>query len=345
MIDPRFHEAKGPLSLGRLAEVAGVALDPVHAGVVIATCGPLDAVGADGLAFCEKPPREGGVSTRAGACFVRPRDVAALPEGVVALATANPRAAFSKACALLYVLRRHPSGAPAVHPDARLEDGVHLGPNVVVGPGAEIGAGTTIGAGSVIGPGVAIGRDCEIGHLVSIRCALIGDRVRIASGSIIGDAGFGVAPTADGPVDVPQLGRVILQDDVTLGSLVAVDRGAFGDTVVGLSAKIDNFTQIAHNVTVGRGVVIAAFGGVSGSTTLGDHVMMGGRVGTADHLVIGERAHIAAGSGVLDDVPPGETWGGYPAKPRAAWVREMVALRRLVGAGKAGANKKDGGEA
>ena len=163
-----------------------------------------------------------------------------------------------------------------------------------------------------------------------IYCALIGDRVTISSGSVIGEVGFGVAPTASGPVDVPQLGRAILQDEVSIGSLCAVDRGAFGDTVLGIGCKIDNFTQIAHNCQLGLGVVIAAFGGISGSCEIGDNVMMGGRVGLGDHIRVGEGVVIAAGSGVLESVPAGQAWGGYPAKPLRQWMRESVVLKRLV---------------
>lgn len=140
-----------------------------------------------------------------------------------------------------------------------------------------------------------------------------------------------------GPVDVPHFGRAIIQDGVSIGAGVTVDRGLFGDTVVGELTKIDNLCQIAHNVTVGRGVIIAAFGGVSGSTTIGDGVMMGGRVGVADHRQIGRGAILAAGSAVMHDVPAGERWAGYPAKPMRQWLREVAWLGKANG-------KRNGGE-
>jgi UDP-3-O-[3-hydroxymyristoyl] glucosamine N-acyltransferase len=132
-------------------------------------------------------------------------------------------------------------------------------------------------------------------------------------------------------VDVPHFGRAIVQDAVSIGAGSTVDRGLFGDTVIAEGAKIDNLCQIAHNVVIGRGAVIAAFGGVSGSTRGGDGVMMGGRVGIADHRTIGKGAMLAAGSAVMHDVPAGETWAGYPAKPVRQWLRETAWLSRAIG--------------
>jgi UDP-3-O-[3-hydroxymyristoyl] glucosamine N-acyltransferase len=339
VIDPRFYVAHGPLSVTALAAEAGGTLPASGAGeTAILTCAPLDEAEAGGLSYCDKAPRGGLMATRASACFVRESDAERVPVGTVAIVAANPRAAFAKAAKRLFSLREHVAG-PLVSPDAKIEDGVVLGPGAVIGAGVEIGRGTVIGPNAVIYPGVSIGRDCRINAGVVLRCALIGDRVTISGGSVIGEAGFGVAPTPDGPIDVPQLGRVILQDDVSIGSLCAVDRGAFGDTVVGLGSKIDNFTQIAHNVRLGRGVVIAAFGGISGSVTIGDYAMLGGRVGVPDHLTIGAGAQLAAMTGILKSVPPGETWGGYPGRHIKDWLRETVALRRLADGMKAKASK------
>lgn len=331
MIDPRFYVPLGPLSLGDLVREGGGELaDPKLADLPIMSCAPLDAAGPGQVAFCEKLKGDGPISTRASACWVRSDHVGRLPAGVAAIVARTPRGCFAKASAKLFALRTHPADAALIHAEAVIQPGVILSPAVVIGPGAVIGEGTRIGPGTVIGPGVEIGQNCQIGANVSISCAVIGHRVKIAAGSVIGEAGFGVAGTATGPVDVPQYGRVILHDDVSVGSLCAVDRGAFGDTVIGPATKIDNFTQIAHNVQIGRGVVIAAFGGISGSAVVGDFVQMGGRAGVADHLTIGAGARIGAGSGVRDDVPAGASWVGYPAKLRAHFVQEMVAVRRLA---------------
>ncbi len=340
MIDLRFFVPLGPLSLADLVREGGGELaDPTLAGLPITGCAPLDTAGPGDLAFCEKLKNDEPLLTGAAACWVRADHVGRLPAGVAAIVSRTPRGCFAKASARLFALRTHPADSAMIHPDAVVPAGAVLGPGVVIGPGAEIGNGTKIGPGTVIGPGVSIGRDCQIGANACLSCALIGDRVKIASGTVIGEAGFGVAGTAQGPVDVPQFGRVILHDDVSVGSLCAVDRGAFGDTVIGQASKIDNFTQIAHNVQIGRGVIIAAFGGISGSTVIGDFVLMGGRVGVADHLTIGAGAHIGAGSGVREDIPAGEIWMGYPAKPRLRILQEMLAIRRLLKRKGSAANK------
>ncbi|MEJ0024357.1 MAG: UDP-3-O-(3-hydroxymyristoyl)glucosamine N-acyltransferase [Alphaproteobacteria bacterium] len=220
---------------------------------------------------------------------------------------------------------------PAIAPDAALEPDVFLAPGVVIGPGARIGAGSSIGPNAVIGPGVMIGRRASIGAGVSIRCALIGDDVTILAGAAIGEPGFAVAVGPQGPVDVPHIGRVIIQDRVSLGVGVAVDRGLFADTLICEGTKIDNLSHIAHNAVVGRNVVMAAFAGISGSSRIGDGAMLGGRVGVADHLSVGAGAQIAAGSAVLTDVPAGKTHGGYPAKPLRQFLREQAWLSRQSG--------------
>ncbi|MGC1303574.1 MAG: UDP-3-O-(3-hydroxymyristoyl)glucosamine N-acyltransferase, partial [Caulobacteraceae bacterium] len=261
----------------------------------------------------------------------------AAPQGVAVLLTREPQAAYAKAAARLHRPRRHEPAAPAVHPTAELEDGVLLGHGAVIGAGARIGAGTEIGAYTVIGPGVCIGRNCVIGSNAAIGFALIGDRVRILSGAVIGEAGFGIAGSQAGAMDIPQLGRVILQDGVTVGACTCIDRGAWDDTVVGENTKIDNLVQIAHNCQVGRNCVLAGHVGLSGSVTVGDGAMFGGRAGIADHINIGAGARVAAASGVMRDIPAGETWCGAPARPIRTFMRETAWLARsAAGKGEAG---------
>lgn len=333
MIDPRFYDSLGPIPLGDLVRLSGSELaDPGLGDLPISNCSPLDEAGPGDMAFCEKWKGDGPIVTRAAACWVRTAHLGRLPDGVAAIVSRTPRGSFAVAATTLFAVRTHSGECGPIHPAAALAEGVLLSPGVIIGPDATVGSGTRIGPGTVIGPGVVIGENCQIGANVTILCSVIGNRVKIASGTVIGEAGFGVAGTARGPVDVPQFGRVLLHDDVSVGSLCAVDRGAFGDTVIGQASKIDNFTQIAHNVQLGRGVIIAAFGGISGSTVVGDFVQMGGRVGIADHLTIGAQARIGAGSGVRKNIPAGETWVGYPAKPRSRFVEELVAVGRAADA-------------
>jgi UDP-3-O-[3-hydroxymyristoyl] glucosamine N-acyltransferase len=338
MPDSRFYEDIGPADLAELSRATGAEGDPDRlAGRSIRQVAPLDHAREDAVSFfSDRRYVENLRSTKAGACFVSEQFAQELPEACVALITREPQAAYARAASRLHRPRRHDTSQGPIHPSAKIADGAVVHHGAVVGPNAEIGSGTEIGPNTVIGPGVVVGRDCVIGANTVISAAVIGDRVRILAGAVIGEAGFGVAASREGAVDVPQLGRVIIEDHVTIGACTCVDRGAWEDTVIGQASKIDNLVQIAHNVRLGRSCLLAGHVGLSGSVTVGDGAIFGGRAGIADHLNIGAGAQVAAASGVMHDIPAGERWAGLPAKPVRKFMRESAWLARMAAAGKGG---------
>lgn len=326
MSDPRFYQSLPPLTAGEIGRGLGLEItgDPER---LIAAVAPLNRADPGALAFASDRKYGAALAaTRAGAVIVSPALAEAAPEGAVRLISRHAQADWAAAAHRLV----RPIGLDAVESrETACEDAsVVLEPGVVLGAGVRIGRGARIGANAVIGPGVQIGRDSWIGANVTIGFALIGDRVKLYAGCRIGEAGFGAAGSSSGAVDVPQLGRVILQDGVTVGANSCIDRGAFDDTVIGENTKIDNLVMIGHNCVVGRNCLIAGQSGLSGSVTVGDGVMFGGQAGVGDHITIGTGANVAAGGGVLKDIPAGETWSGYPARPLRQFLRETVWLAK-----------------
>ena len=341
MADPIFITPDTALSLGAIAEAAGVSLPPAaDAQAIFNGAAPLESAGPSDIAYMDNARYGDALAqTRAGVCLVSPRFAARVPTGTIALITRDPYRSYAGLLARLYPEAMRPASvfgskgvAPGahVHPEARLETGVRIDPGAVIGPGAEVGSGTVIGPGAVIGPNVRVGRDCAIGAGSTVTHALLGNRVIVHPGARIGQDGFGFAMGPGGHLKVPQIGRVIVQDDVEIGANTTIDRGASRDTVIGEGTKIDNLVQIAHNVVIGRHCVIVSGVGISGSTTLEDYVVLGGQVGVVGHLRIGMGAQIAGSSNVNRDVPPGSRWGGTPAKPVRAWFRELTTLARLA---------------
>ncbi len=353
MTEPAMFRSRESMTLGEI--VALTRCEPVGAVDLtrrIAGIAPLDLAGPSDVAFYDDPGFLDDLGrTRAGACFLKRTQVAKAPPGVALLATARPYLALVTVARELYAGalrpgtvfgRRGIDSAAFVHPEAQLEDDVAVDPGAVIGPGAQIGAGTAIGANAVIGAEVCIGRDCSIGPGASVLHALIGDRVVLHPGVRIGQDGFGYAPGKAGLLKVPQVGRVIIQDNVEIGAGSAVDRGASRDTIIGEGTKIDNLVQIGHNVTIGRHCVIVAQTGISGSVVIGDHAQLGGQVGVADHITIGDGARIAAQSGVIYDVLAGAAVGLTPARPMRDVVlllrvwNEIIAAKRAADEGAAG---------
>ena len=340
MEHPGFFRNVGPFSLSRVAEAARLSLpDGADADAEIVDLVPLDEAGPEHVTFFENRKYIGQfLKTRATACFVNEVNAARSPEGVIPLISDNPYRSFAAALSLFYPDAVVPMSAGAqgwregssVHPSARLESGAVAEPGAVIGAEARIGEGTRIAAGAVIGERVHIGRNCFIGPNASVTHALVGDRVIIHSGAAIGQDGFGFAMGREGHLKVPQIGRVVIQDDVEIGANSTIDRGALRDTIIGEGTKIDNLVQIGHNVVIGRHCVIVAHTGISGSAELGDFVVLGGQVGIVGHVKIGRGSQIAAKSGVDRSIPEGVTWGGTPPKPMRLWFREIAILKKLA---------------
>jgi UDP-3-O-[3-hydroxymyristoyl] glucosamine N-acyltransferase len=327
VIDPRFYEVLGPLKASDIAELIGASGVRGDATRTVTSVAAASLAGPSDLTFLEVDD-EAASQLAAGVCIASPEVAAHVPAGVSVVETVHPRAAFACSAEHLVKLREIESGQAAIHPEARISSSARLEPGCVVGSGAAIGPRARIGANTVIGPGVQIGARTIVGANAVIRCALIGDEVRIFSGAVVGEAGFGLAAGGAGAALSPHFGRVIMQNGVSLGANSCVDRGLFDDTVIGEGSHIDNLCHIGHNCRIGSRVVMAAFAGVSGSSEVGDSVQFGGRVGLKDHVRVGTGARVAAGAAVLSDVPAGETWAGYPAKPIRTWMRELAWLSR-----------------
>jgi UDP-3-O-[3-hydroxymyristoyl] glucosamine N-acyltransferase len=301
---------------------------------------PLDRAGIADLSFiAESKYADVLATTKAGAVLTTERFAALAPDGVAVLRLPKPYEAFIAVARNFYPDALRPTSlfgtigiAPgaSVHPTARLAAGVTVDPGAVIGPGAQIGAGSLIGANAIIGPQVRIGTDCAIGAGCTVTHAAIGDRVILHPGSQIGQDGFGYISGAGGHVKVPQIGRVVIHDDVEIGSGTCIDRGGMRDTVIGQGTKIDNLCQIGHNCVIGRHCIIVGQSGLSGSVTLEDFAVLGARTGILPHVTVGKGAMLASRSSVYNDVPAGAVWGGFPAQAKRQWMREMLTLRRLA---------------
>jgi UDP-3-O-[3-hydroxymyristoyl] glucosamine N-acyltransferase len=338
MPDPRFFNRTGPFSLSDLARLTGASLaEGGQESFCIADVAPLDAAGPEDLSFLDNVRyREAFTRTCAGAVLVAPALAPLAPSGVRLLLTPSPYRAYALAAQAFYPdspakAQGEVSTSAVVDSEAVLGPGCVVEAGAVVGKGARIGARTCIGANAVVGRNVEIGEDCQIGAGASLSHCLVGSHVRIYPGARIGQDGFGFAIDPAGHVKVPQLGRVLIGDGVEIGSNTCIDRGAGPDTIIGNGAWIDNLVQIGHNVRIGRGCVIVAQAGVSGSTVLEDYAVLAGQAGVAGHLRVGKGARIAAQSGIMRDVPAGAEVMGSPAVPLRQYMRQVAMLSRLSG--------------
>ena len=331
--DPRFFASAGPQSLAAIAAAAGGSFEGDGARL-FAGVAPLQAATREEVSFLDNRRYADALrASEAGAVVLHPDMAAEVPAGCTAIVTPEPYLGFARICALFHPLPQPQGG---VHPTAVVAPGAMLGEGCEIGPYAVIGAGATLGPGCVIGPHAVIGAGCVLGarcrlHAhASMQFCIAGDDVVLHAGACVGNEGFGFATTRAGEfVTMPQLGRVILGDRVEIGANSTVDRGSGHDTVLGPGTRLDNLVQIGHNVRTGRGCVIVALAGISGSTVLEDHVMVAAQAGLTGHLRIGAKARIGAQAGVMNDVPAGTDVVGSPAMPARDFWRAMAQFKRL----------------
>jgi UDP-3-O-[3-hydroxymyristoyl] glucosamine N-acyltransferase len=334
MTDRRFFRASGPFSLNYIAAKIEAETPPSLIGdISIADVGDLETAGQGDLSvFFDVRYAAALAATKASAVITTRVLAFHASKGQPLLFVANPRTAFARAGHLLY---------PGAAPKGGISAGAQIDPSAIIGCGAQIDFGAAIGPGVtigqrchiashvVLGAGVTVGDDSRIGAHSAISNALLGVGVEIGSSCTIGGPGFGFVAGPQGPMRMLQLGRVIIEESVAVGSNCTIDRGAMGDTVIGAGTVIDNLVQIGHNVRLGRRCVLSGQVGIAGSTVLGDDVMVGGQSAISDHLVIGSAVRIAGKSGVMRDIEPGGCVGGYPAIPLRQWHRQTAGLLRL----------------
>lgn len=335
----RSGAATGPVHAGNgaegrqgrtLAELAAIAECEVNGDpdlVVEGVAEPSGAGPADMVFVVEARYREPALASRAG--FILAAEAF---EGRPGLVARHPRVAMARILAAF----APPPPPPGIQAGAHVDPTAVLGPDVSVGPGAVVGPGVIVGRGTVLHPHVVlyaqarVGRDCILhaGVIVRENCVL-GDRVVVQPGAVIGSDGFGFVPTASGNVKIPQIGKVVIEDEVEVGANCTIDRGTIGDTIVRRGTKLDNLVHLAHNVEVGEHSMLVAQVGISGSTKIGERCIFGGQSGAVGHVTIGPRTILAAKSGITKDVPGGETLSGWPARPHREELRRMAELARL----------------
>lgn len=321
------------ISLQAVAGVVGGVLEHAEPSHIVTGIHTLKEASSSEVSFLANVRYKKGVGASRAAAILVAEDFEAEGDAVPLIRVADPYLAFA-------LLQQHffplVQSSGRVNPSAVVDETARLADDVDVGAGAVIGANAVIGAGSVIGAGCVIGARSRLGEkcllhpraVVAENC-ILGDRVILQSGAVIGSDGFGYAWSGSQHVKIPQVGRVILEDDVEIGANSCIDRGALEDTVIRRGVKLDNLIQIGHNVEIGAMSVMASQVGISGSTIIGQGCQIGGQVGIAGHLKIGDGVKLAAKTGVLGDLEAGGTYAGLPAMPHRKWLKASALVARL----------------
>lgn len=335
MANPKFHTLSDSNSIGELAKISGAEIqEGGNADFIVHDVAPLDKATDKDVSFLDNVKyKEDFKTTKAGACIISPAMAEFAPKGCQLIISKSPYKTYALIAQYFYPANNPPaeiSEQANVHSSAKIGKGCTIEAGAVIGEGVNIGEGCWIEPNAVIGRNVEIGKNSRIGANASVSHAVIGDGTRLYPGARIGQDGFGFAIDPAGHVKVPQLGSVIIGDNIEIGANTCIDRGAGPDTIIGDSTWIDNCVQIGHNVKIGRGCVIVALAGIAGSTTLEDYVVVAAQVGISGHLTIGMGTRIAAQSGVIKSLPPMSKVMGAPAIPTKEYVRQMVALKKLT---------------
>jgi len=290
-----------------------------------------DAAKPGDLTFAENAEYFAAAEASAATAIIAGKDFSS--EKKILIRVANPRVAFAKALAIFFP---EPKFAPGIHPSAAIAATAQIDPTAHIGPHCTIGEHVKIGANAVLQSGNFVGDDSVLGdgtnlfpNVTIYSRTQIGKRVRIHSGAVIGSDGFGYVFDTSFHRKVPQIGNVVIGDDVEIGSNSSVDRGALGSTVIGKGTKIDNLVQVAHNVEIGEHCILCSQVGIAGSAKLGSYCVLAGQVGIAGHLKIGNKVTVGSKAGVMHNIPDGEMWLGIPAQPDKQAKRIMIAMQRL----------------
>ncbi|MEI7816707.1 MAG: UDP-3-O-(3-hydroxymyristoyl)glucosamine N-acyltransferase [Desulfuromonadales bacterium] len=302
-----------------------------NGATMITELGALETAGPDALTFLANPRYASKVAeTSAGAVLMAPGGER---YGRTAIEVANPYLAFAKLLTLFYTKPHEPLGilpGAIVSNSATIGEGASIYPGACIGRNVVIGARTTVYSGAVLYDNVVIGAECTIhaNAVVRERCQ-VGNRCIIQPGAVIGSDGFGYAPDGNSYYPIPQIGIVVLEDDVEIGANSCVDRAAIETTRIRRGTKLDNLVQIAHNCQIGEDCMIVSQVGISGSTKIGNHVTLAGQVGVAGHLTIGDNVLVGGQSGVAGSLPANAAYSGSPTMPHKEWLKSAMVMPRL----------------
>ncbi len=333
MADSRFFHKVASLTLADMERVGEIRLpDGVDNTLAFADVASLEDATENTVSWAFIPAvREALSQTKAGAVIVPEKFLEYVPQGCIPLISADPHRSYGLIASAFYprVLTGVISDRAIIDPTAQIGEGSQIDAGAVIGANVVLGKACHVQSNAVIGEGVQMGDGCTVGANACVSHCVAGHKVYIYPGAMIGQDGFGFAMSAKGPAKVPQLGRVMIGDDVEIGSNTTVDRGAMGDTVIGSGTRIDNLVQVAHNVKLGRCCIMVSQVGIAGSCEFGDFVVAAGQAGFAGHLKIGTGAQIGAQSGMMTDVPAGAVIMGSPAVPKMDYMRQVLAVQNL----------------